>query len=91
MSTKHASTTLTAVPDPVEVGSVVADLLKQVPTALADALLEAIGDDLAHVFSIGMSAGEHVVWSALEQQGITVRPKPAPVSKRHLTLVGGAR
>lgn len=74
-----------------ELGSVTAALLEQVPAELAEALRDAIGDDLIAMHEIGLRMGQSTVWSALERDGL-LKPKqtqPATPKQRRLTLVHG--
>lgn len=74
------------------IGSVTATLLEQVPADLAAALRDAIGDDMIAMYEVGLRMGGQTVWTALENEGFSLKPKPAAVPatpKRHLMLVTG--
>lgn len=80
----------TEAPKP-NVGSAMAALLAQVPTALAEQIRDAWHDDLQFMFTTGMDAGERIVFDAFEKAGVKPARKTATPSRpKFQVLLGGA-
>lgn len=83
----------TEAPKP-NVGSAMAALLAQVPTALAEQIRDAWHDDLSRIFQVGLAGGRNNAFTAMAEQGLipgdTVTTRPAPSRPSLRLVLGGA-